>query len=133
VNKRELTIGEVARQAGLRTSAVRYYESIGLLPVARRVHGQRRYSPATIQLLSVIRLAQQAGFRVAEIQLLLHGQPSGATPAERWRPLVERKIDEIDALIAYARQTRGLLEQLASCDCEALEQCGAVAQQAGRQ
>ncbi len=61
----ELTIGEVARRAGVRTSTLRYYESIGLLPAARRVNGRRRYAPAALRMLAVIHLAQQAGFSAA--------------------------------------------------------------------
>ncbi len=41
-----LSIGEVARQVGLRTSAIRYYESVRLLPEAERISGRRRYEPA---------------------------------------------------------------------------------------
>ena len=69
----DLAIGEVARRAGIRPSALRYYESIHLLPAPRRVGGRRRYGENTIQMLKVIQLAQQAGFTVAEIQTLLHG------------------------------------------------------------
>ena len=68
----ELTIGEVARQAGIRPSALRYYESIGLLPVPRRVNGRRRYDPAIVQQLTVLQVARQAGFTIAEIQTLFH-------------------------------------------------------------
>ena len=50
----ELTIGEVARQAGIRPSALRYYESIGLLPAPKRVNGRRRYDPSTVQQLTVL-------------------------------------------------------------------------------
>ena len=83
----ELAIGEVARRAGIRPSALRYYESIGLLPVPIRVSGRRRYDERTVQLLRVVQLAQQAGFTVAEIQTLLHGYAPETPPAARWRPL----------------------------------------------
>ena len=67
----ELAIGEVARRAGIRTSALRYYDSIGLMPAPKRVSGRRRYDESTVQMLKVIQLAQQAGFTVAEIQTLI--------------------------------------------------------------
>jgi MerR family redox-sensitive transcriptional activator SoxR len=120
----ELTIGEVARRARMRTSALRYYESIGLLAAARRVNGQRRYDRSTIQRLGVIRLAQQAGFTIAEIQTLFHGFAVESTPAERWRPLAEHKLEEIDALISRAQQMKRILEALCQCSCVSLEQCG---------
>ena len=68
----DLAIGEVARRAGIRPSALRYYESISLLPQPKRVGGRRRYDESTVLMLKVIQLAQQAGFTVAEIQTLLH-------------------------------------------------------------
>ena len=68
----ELTIGEVARRAGMRTSALRYYESVGLLPAPRRVYGgHRRYDANIFELLSVLRMAQQAGFSIADFINLL--------------------------------------------------------------
>lgn len=63
-------IGEIARRAGLRTSAVRYYERIGLLRPAPRAGGQRRYDPSALHRLSAIRLAQRAGFSLEEIKRL---------------------------------------------------------------
>src|SRR6478735_9399062 len=96
----ELPIGEVARQAGIRPSALRYYESIGLMPAPKRVNGQRRYDESTVQMLKVVQLAQQAGFTVAEIQTLLHGFAPDTPPAARWQPLARSKIRELDALIA---------------------------------
>ena len=118
----ELAIGEVARRAGIQASALRYYESIGLLPAARRVNGQRRSAASIVQRLAVIRLAQQAGFRVAEIQTLL-GFAAERAPVERWQPLVERKLAELDAQIALAQQRKRLLQRLGGCDCATLEQC----------
>ena len=64
----DLAIGDVARQAGIRPSAVRYYESIGLLPAPRRVSGRRRYDRNTVQLLKIVQLAQQ---KIAELDALI--------------------------------------------------------------
>ena len=131
MNEPELTIGAVAKRANLRTSALRYYESVGLVPEAQRVNGQRRYEPSIFARLQVIHLAQQAGFRVAEIQTLLNDAVPEATPRERWRPLAERKLGEIDALIQRAQQTKQLLHQLQTCDCADLEACGVAAEVGG--
>ena len=68
-----LTIGAVARRAGLRPSALRYYEDEGLLPAPARVNGRRRYDTDVFDRLAVIRLAQAAGLTVAEIRTFLHG------------------------------------------------------------
>ena len=82
-----LTIGEVAQLAGLRRSALRYYESVGLLPPPERVNGRRRYDHSVLQQLAVLRLAQQAGFTVAEMRVLVHGFPSDIPVSARWRTL----------------------------------------------
>ena len=68
----ELTISEVARQAGIRASAIRYYESVGLLPLPKRVSGQRRYHAEILRRLAFIQAAQAVGFSVAEMQMLFH-------------------------------------------------------------
>ena len=57
-----LTIGAVAARTGLRASAIRYYESRGLLPVASRAAGKRVYDASVLARLAVIRLAKTAGF-----------------------------------------------------------------------
>ena len=65
VRESGMTIGEVARQVGIATSAIRYYEEIGLLPPPARVNGRRRYDWSAVQRLCVIEYAQQAGFTLA--------------------------------------------------------------------
>ncbi len=119
----ELTIGEVARRAGIRTSAIRYYESVGLLPAPARVNGHRRYDPTILQRLAVVHLAQQAGFTVAGIQTLLHGFAPDTPPAERWEALARRKLDEVDVLIQRARRMKEVLEIGLRCGCLRLEDC----------
>ncbi len=122
----ELAIGEVARRAGIQPSALRYYESIGLMPAPRRVSGRRRYEESTIQMLRVIQLAQQAGFTVAEIQTLLHGFAPETPPAARWQPLAQQKIAELDGLIERAQQMKRILETGLNCGCLRLEDCAVV-------
>jgi MerR family redox-sensitive transcriptional activator SoxR len=125
----ELAIGEVARRAGIRTSALRYYERIGLLPTPRRVSGRRRYDESTVQLLRVIQLAQGAGFTVAEIQTLLHGFAPDTPPAARWQPLARKKLEELDALILRAQQMKQVLNTGLNCGCLRLEDCAVVLEQ----
>jgi MerR family redox-sensitive transcriptional activator SoxR len=122
----ELPIGEVARRAGIRPSALRYYDRIGLLPALRRVSGRRRYDERAVQALKVVQLAQQAGFTVAEIQTLLHGFAPDTPPPERWRPLAQHKIAELDAQIERAQRMKRTLEIGLNCDCLRLEDCVVV-------
>jgi len=69
---KELTISEVAKRAGIRASAIRYYESVQLLPPPQRSAGRRRYTPEVLRRLSFIQVAQAAGLTIAEIQTLIN-------------------------------------------------------------
>ena len=119
----ELTIGVVARRTGLRPSAIRYYESVGLLAAPPRVGDRRRYDSRVLRQLAVIGVAQQAGFTIAEIKTLLHGFDAETSAAARWRALAERKLPEIDALIARAHEMKRLIEASLHCGCLTLEEC----------
>jgi MerR family transcriptional regulator, redox-sensitive transcriptional activator SoxR len=121
-----MTIGEVARRAGIRPSALRYYESAGVMPKPERENGRRRYGPEVLELLAVVRVAQQAGFTIAEIRTLLHGFTAETPPSERWRKLASKKLPEVDALIRRALGMKRLLEWGLRCDCLSLEDCALV-------
>ena len=95
----DLTIGEIARRAGVRPSAIRYYEEVGLLPRARRVAGQRRYDASILDRLAIVRLAQHVGLQIREIKWLLNDVP-GRPPPERWRQLAHTSLSPLCALVA---------------------------------
>jgi MerR family redox-sensitive transcriptional activator SoxR len=119
----ELFIGEVARRAGIRPSAIRYYESIGLLPVPVRISGRRRYPAEIVRTLSVIGAAQRAGLSLDDVRELLAASDPDGGVSERLRTIARRKLPEIDALIDRARLVRGWLEAAAECRCPTLEDC----------
>ncbi|MQA89412.1 MAG: MerR family transcriptional regulator [Gemmatimonas sp.] len=119
----ELTIGQVARETGLRTSALRYYEEIGLLPAARRVNGRRRYEPVVLRMLEVMQFAQRAGFTLNEIRTLFHGFGTETPMNERWQALAEAKLRELDELIERAHCMRRAIEVGLGCGCVRLEDC----------
>jgi MerR family redox-sensitive transcriptional activator SoxR len=119
----ELTIGEVAHQAGLRTSTLRYYEEIGLLPVASRVNGQRRYDDGVFQTLALIHVAQQAGFTVAEIQILLNSILKETTPSVQWQTLAQQKLAEVENRLKAIQSMKRLLEEVVRCDYPKLIEC----------
>ena len=123
LNEPKLTIGEVARQAGLRTSAIRYYEDIGVLPRPERTHGHRRYSWRVFQQLAFIQLARDAGFTMAEIQTLVSGFDETAPLGVRWRTLAEQKMTELDVLISKAQGMKRVLEEGIRCQCLNLDEC----------
>jgi MerR family redox-sensitive transcriptional activator SoxR len=119
----ELSIGEVARRAGIATSSIRYYESIGLLPEPARLHGQRRYGTDVLGRLAFVDVAQSAGFRLEEIKELLQGAESADGLAQHMRELSSRKLDEVDALLERANAMKRWLQVANSCECRTPDEC----------
>jgi MerR family redox-sensitive transcriptional activator SoxR len=121
-----LSIGEVGRRAGIQPSAIRYYERIGLLPRPSRSGGKRRYDDSILEWLSLIALAREAGFTMAEIKRLVSDFRPGTAPAARWRELATRKLAEIDEMVLRAERMRAVLRVALDCGCFRLEDCGAL-------
>ena len=119
----QLLIGEVARRSGLRPSAIRYYETIGLLPEPERVAGRRRYAPEILHTLSVIGTAQRGGLSLDEPRDLLAAASGDSAVSERLRTIAQRKLPEVDALIERANLVRSWLEAASDCRCPTLEAC----------
>jgi MerR family redox-sensitive transcriptional activator SoxR len=99
----------------LATSAIRYYESIGLLPEPYRVSGQRRYGEDTLKRLEFIAAAQQAGFTLREITELSDGFDVKA--------LAARKLPEVKAELKLARDRKKWLDAASTCECGSPEEC----------
>jgi MerR family redox-sensitive transcriptional activator SoxR len=119
-----MSIGEVARRAGIQASAIRYYESVGLLPEPQRSGGKRRYDGTALDWLSLIAIAREAGFTMAELKRLVTGFAPGTPPERRWHDLATRKLAEIDAMVVRARRMRAILRTALACGCFRLEDCG---------
>jgi len=118
-----LSIGEVARRAGIRPSAVRYYEEAGILPAPARVSGQRRYDATAVRRIDVLRFAQQSGFTLQEIKTLFHGFGAETPLSARWRTLARMKLQELDLLARRIRRMRRALELGLQCGCVRVEDC----------
>lgn len=89
-----MTIGEVARRAGVATSTVRYYERRGLLAADARRSGQRRYRPATLRTLVFIGMLQDAGLSLDDIAAVLDADDIG-----EWKGVAEQRLTVLDAEI----------------------------------
>jgi MerR family transcriptional regulator, redox-sensitive transcriptional activator SoxR len=118
-----LKIGELARNAGLRPSAIRYYEKVGILLAPDRKGNQRRYAAEALSRLLLIRFASDMGFTLAEIKIFLSGLRTDAPVGPRWRKLAHRKIKQVDASIKRYRQLKSLLQHLLHCRCPSLQVC----------
>jgi MerR family redox-sensitive transcriptional activator SoxR len=82
-----MSIGEVARRAGVAPSASRYYEGDGILPAPPRAGGKWRYDASALDWIALIALAREAGCTMAEARQVVAGFAPGTPPAERWRAL----------------------------------------------
>jgi MerR family transcriptional regulator, redox-sensitive transcriptional activator SoxR len=122
-----LGIGEVAREAGVSVSAIRFYERNGLLPEAKREGGKRRFGADAVRRIGVINVAKQAGFSLDEARALLDSIDQGAPAHQELQAVAARKLPEMDALIERARAMRDWLAVASDCGCESLEDCALFA------
>ena len=119
-----LTIGELSERAGVATSAIRFYESRGLLSSARTTGNQRRYERSTLRRVAFIRTAQRVGLTLEEIGEALATLPDGRTPtkadwhrlSQAWRPRLDLQIRRLELL-------RDRLEGCIGCGCLSLRTC----------
>jgi MerR family redox-sensitive transcriptional activator SoxR len=116
-----MTIGELSARTGLPSSTIRYYEQQRLIPYAPRVSGRRAFDDRTVAQLSVVQLAREAGFALAEIRQLVN-----EFGRDRWRRLAESKLEEIRSTTERLRVMTAMLEKLLDCECPDIEVCGRV-------
>jgi MerR family redox-sensitive transcriptional activator SoxR len=122
----EISIGELARRTGLRASAIRYYESCGLIAPLRRAGGKRWFAIDTVERLALIAYAKNVGFTLDEIRALV-----AEFPAEKWSRLAARKLEELDALAKRVEEMRASLQEISHCRCNDVDQCAhAIAESA---
>ncbi len=119
-----LPIGEVARRAGVAPSALRYYESLGLIASTRTSGDRRRYRRAVLRRVAVIRAAQRVGLSLDDIGGAFAGLPVEAAPtraqwsrmAARWRPVLDQRIANLE-------RVRDDLTGCIGCGCLSLRRC----------
>jgi MerR family redox-sensitive transcriptional activator SoxR len=104
-------IGEAARRTGLAPSAIRYYESEGLLDPRKGPDGRRRYGPQELRVLAFVAVGRDLGIGIAAIRTALHPGTEG------WARTIDDQLTLLDAQIAKAARTRAVL--LAGRDCPA--------------
>ena len=119
-----MSIGEVAERAGIKASAIRFYEKAGLLPKPTRAGGQRRYDIAAVERLAVLEFAKDCGFTLAECRELFNGFRNDAPLSTSMQKLAGKKIAELDALSRRVTFMKELLEKSQRCKCLDLRECG---------
>jgi len=119
-----LSIGEVAERTGAATSALRYWEDLGLIHSVRTTGNQRRYERATIRRVSFIRAAQRVGLSLDEIGAALDTLPQGRTPtAGDWARLSRGWRRRLDEQIRRIEKLRDQLDACIGCGCLSLRTC----------
>ena len=97
-----MDISEVARLSGVPASALRYYESKGLIHALARDGGRRRFAPEVLDQLALIALGQAAGFSLDEIRSMF--TPGGEPNIDR--TLLSAKADELDRMVKRLKSCR---------------------------
>ncbi|WP_226343827.1 redox-sensitive transcriptional activator SoxR [Agilicoccus flavus] len=119
-----LTIGEVAHRSGLAVSAIRHYESLGLLASTRTGGNQRRFARSALRRIAVVQAAQRVGLSLAEIGEAFAAFPPDHAPTKRdWVRLGRRWGPRLDARIAQLEQVRDGLALCVGCGCLSMRQC----------
>ncbi len=119
-----ITIGELAKRAGVAASALRYYEDEGLLDSTRTVGQQRQFRRDALRRVAFIRVAQTVGLSLEDIRAALATLPSNRTPTKAdweklsraWQPLLDERIRTLVAL-------RDQLTSCIGCGCLSLKTC----------
>ena len=125
VEVKRYSVGEVARRAGVATSALRFYEQHGLIRSERNESGHRRYHADVLRRVSFIRTAQRVGLSLAEIRDALASLPDHRTPTARdWDRLATSWRPRLDEQIAVLTRMRDQLDGCIGCGCLSLTACG---------
>lgn len=119
-----LSIGALAKRTGLAVSAIRYYETRGLITPWRNAGGQRRYQRADLRRLSFVMIAQQLGLTLPEIREVMAGLPGNRTPTrEDWTRISQGLRHRLDQKIATLQKLRDNLDGCIGCGCLSLPTC----------
>ncbi len=123
------TIGRLAREAGVPTSTVRYYERCGLLrPQSRSAGNYRLYGPEASQRLRFVRSAQAAGFTLSDITALLEFRDGDAAPCKEVQDLIAARLGQVVEQIKHLKVVdRMLREWMKVCrEAERSGRCGVL-------
>ena len=119
-----LAIGDLAERTGLAVSAIRFYETHGIVKPLRNKGGHRRYGKSDLRRLSFTMAAVQMGFPLAEIAGHLCALPDHKAPTKAdWTRISKGFRAQIDARIAALEELRDKLDGCIGCGCLSLKSC----------
>lgn len=122
--KASLTVGELARRAGVSVSALHFFERQGLISSDRTSGNQRRYRREMSRRVAFIRIARSVGIPLKDVAEALNSLPGGRTPtrddwqhiSDRWRRLLDERIREL-------QQLRDDFTGCIGCGCLSIDRC----------
>ncbi len=119
-----LSVGEVARRAGVSVPTLRFYETEGLIGSQRTAGNQRRYAREVLRRVAVIRVAQRVGLTLGEIRAALESLPSHIAPSRTdWKRLSTAWRGDLNRRIAQLEQLRDTLDDCIGCGCLSIDRC----------
>ncbi len=119
-----MTIGKLAERTGVAPSALRFYETRGLIHAERDASGYRRYTRPTLRRVAFVVFAQRIGLTLDEIAAELATLPTDRAPTrEDWADISSRWTDRIDARIAELQRLRSGLTECIGCGCLSIDVC----------
>lgn len=119
-----LTIGHVAQRSGVQASALRFYETRGLISSVRADSGHRRFPRSTLRRIAFIVFAQKVGFTLDEIATQLARLPTDHVPTgEDWRVLTGEWKARVQQRIEELQRLNIGLDQCIGCGCLSIERC----------
>ncbi len=118
------TVSEIAKRSGFAASAIRFYESQGLITATRTSGGQRRFERQMLRRLAFIRAARNVGLSLDEVAAALAKLPDGRTPTRAdWTRLSKDWRTRLDDQIAGLMALRDNLDSCIGCGCLSLRRC----------
>lgn len=119
-----LTVGQLAERSGVASSALRFYETRGLIASIRTNGNQRRYLPAMLRRIALIQVAQSVGFTLEEIILELSDLPMHKTPTQQdWDRVATKWQKDLDQKMARIQSLRDNLSGCIGCGCLSMKKC----------
>jgi MerR family transcriptional regulator, redox-sensitive transcriptional activator SoxR len=119
-----LTISEVSRRSGVASSALQFYEELGLITSERAGSGHRRYPRSVLRRIAFIVFAQRIGLTLEEIGAELGKLPADRIPTRQdWARLSSQWTKRIDQRIAELQRLKAGLTQCIGCGCLSIDRC----------
>ncbi|MDR2335373.1 MAG: redox-sensitive transcriptional activator SoxR [Burkholderiaceae bacterium] len=119
-----MSIGAIAQRSGVKASALRYYESLGLISSVRTESSHRQYLRSTLRRIAYIVFAQRVGFHLDEIARQLAGLSGDHAPSkDDWHTMSVVWMQRVDARIDELKLLRKSLEECIGCGCLSMQAC----------